>query len=159
MRLILPKPFPSQGQQRSPGSLHVRVAPLAGAVPREWSLHGGARVARSLEEVEGDTNDCSLHHRIIRLTARVAEREVREHEAGNAALLDNIPCRADYDGRNAVRLEVSSDQTHGLVADRSERYEKRYIDGVSATEIEDCRGILVDRPTLAEVRRHSVEAG
>ena len=100
-----------------------------------------------------------MHHRIIRLTARVAEREVGEHEAGNAALLDDIPRRADYDGRNAVRLKVSSDQTHGLVADRSERYEKRNIDGVGATEVEDCRGILVDCPTLAEVRRHAVEAG
>jgi hypothetical protein len=116
-------------------------------------------VARSLKEIESATNDCSLHHRIIGLAARVAEGEVREHEPGNAALLDDISRRPDYDGRNAVRLEVSSDQTHGLVADRSERYEKRNIDRVSATEVEDCWGILVDGPTLAEVRRHAVKAG
>ena len=116
-------------------------------------------MARSFKEIERDTNDSSLHHRIIGLTARVAEGEVREHETGNAALLDDIPRRADYDRRNAVRLKVSSNQTHGLVADRSERYEKRNIDGVSATEAEDCGGIRVDGPTLAEVRRHAVEAG
>ena len=116
-------------------------------------------MARSFKEIERDTNDSLLHHRIIRLTARVAEGEVREHETGNAALLDDILRRADYDGRNAVRLKVSSDQTHGLVADRSERYEKRNVDLVSTAEVEDCRGILVDGPTLAEVHRHAVEAG
>ena len=116
-------------------------------------------MARSLKEIERDTNDCSLHHRIIRLTARVAEREVREHEAGNAALLDDIPRRADYDGRNAVRLKVASDQAHGLVADRSERHEKRNIHGVRATKVEDCGSILFDGPTLAKVRRRAVEAG
>ena len=116
-------------------------------------------MARSLKDIERNTNDSSLHYRIIRLTARVAEGEVREHEAGNAALLDDIPRRTDYDRRNAVGLKVSSDQTHGLVADWSERYEKRNIDGVCATEVEDCRGILVDGPPLAEVRRHAVEAG
>jgi hypothetical protein len=138
---------------------HVCAAPIACAVPIEWSLHRGARVAGSVQEIERNTNDSSLHHRIIRLTARVAEGEVSEHEAGNAALLDDIPRRANYDCRNAVRLKVSSDQTHGLMADRSERYEKRNIDRVCATEVEDCGGIRVDGPPLAEVRRHAVEAG
>jgi hypothetical protein len=122
-------------------------------------LHGGARLARGLKEIEGDTNNCSLHQRIIRLAAGVAQREVREHEAGYAALLDDIPRRADHHCRDPVCLKVSSDQTHGLMADRSERYEKRNIDGVGATEVEDRWGILVNGPSLAEVRRYAVEAG
>ena len=117
------------------GNLHVRAAPVACVVPIEWSLHCGARVARSLKDIERNTNDSSLHYRIIRLTARVAEGEVREDETGNAALLDDIPRRPEYDRRNAVRLKVSSDQTHGLVADRSERYEKRNLDLVNTTEV------------------------
>jgi hypothetical protein len=48
---------------------------------------------------------------------------------------------------------VASDQTHGLVANRSEREEQRDVDGVRATEIEDCRRILVDRSALAVVGR------
>lgn len=115
-------------------------------------------MARRLEEIECDTNDCSLHHGVIRLPARVAEGEVREHEAGNPALLDDIPRGADYYGRNAVRFKAAGDQTHGLMADRSKRYEKRNIDSVSATEVENCGGIPVDGPALAEVRRHAVEA-
>jgi hypothetical protein len=47
-------------------------------------------VARRLQEVERNPNDRSLHHPIIRLAARVAEGEVSEHEAGDAALLDDI---------------------------------------------------------------------
>ena len=112
-----------------------------------------------LKQIERDTDNRSLHSRVIRLTARVAEREVGEHETRNAALFDDIPRGADYDGRNAVGLEVSSDQTHGLVADRSERHENRKIHSVSATQFEYCWGTLVDGPTLAEVRRHAVEAG
>ena len=96
-------------------------------------------MARGLQQVERHTNDRSLHHRVIRLAARVAEGEVREHEAGDPALLDDVPGRADYDGRQAIRFKVSSDQTHGLVTNRSEREEKRDVDGISATEIAHCR--------------------
>lgn len=114
-------------------------------------------MARSLQQVERNANDRLLHHLIIRLAARVAEGEVREHETGDPALLDDIPRRADYDGRQTIRFKVSSDQTHGLVANRSEREEKRDVDGVSATKIEDFRRILVDSSALAIVRRHAVE--
>jgi hypothetical protein len=115
-------------------------------------------MTRSLEQIERDANDRSLHHRIIRLAARVAEWKVRKHEAGDAALLDDIPRRADYDRREAIRFKVSSDQTHGLVANWSEREEKRDVDGVSATEIEDGRRIVVDGSALAEVRWHAIKA-
>ena len=115
-------------------------------------------MARSLQQVERSANDRSLHRRVIRLAARVAEREIREHEAGNAALLDDVPRRADDDGRQAVGFKVSRDQTHGLVANRSEREEERDVDGVSATEIEDGRRILVDSSALTIIRRHAVKA-
>jgi len=55
-------------------------------------------MTRRLQQVERNTNDRSLHRRIIRLAARVAEGKVREHEAGDAALFDDIPRRANYDG-------------------------------------------------------------
>jgi hypothetical protein len=47
-------------------------------------------VARRLQELERNPKDRSLHRPIIRLAARVAEREVSEQEAGDAALLDDI---------------------------------------------------------------------
>lgn len=115
-------------------------------------------MARRLQQVERYANDRLLHRRIIRLATRVAEGEVREHETRDAALLDDIPCRADDDRRQAMRFQVSSDQTHSLVADRSEREEERDVDGVSATEIEDGWRIGGDRSALAIVRRHTIEA-
>lgn len=120
-------------------------------------MNGGARMSRSLKKIKRDADNCSLHLRIIGLPAGVAERKVREDETRNSTLLDDILCRAHYYCREAVRLKVSSDQTHGLVAYGSERYEKRNIHGVSATKLQHCRGILIDGPTLAEVRRHAVE--
>jgi len=80
------------------GYPHIRLTPIAGVVPNERSLHGGPRVACSLEEIERDTNDRSLHPHIIRLTARVAERKIGEHKAGNAALLDDVSSRANHHG-------------------------------------------------------------
>ena len=91
-------------------------------------------MARCLQQVERNANDRALHHRIIRLAARVAERKIREHETGNSALLDDIPRRAEYHRREAIRLKVPSDQTHGLVANWSQRDEKHNIYGVGATE-------------------------
>ncbi len=73
-------------------------------------------------------------------------------------MLDDIPRRAEDDGRQTIRLKVSSDQTHGLVADRSECDKKHGIDGIHAALIKDCRGIVVDGLTLAEVCWDAVES-
>jgi hypothetical protein len=109
-------------------------------------------MACTLKKIKRDPNDLSLHHRIIWLAAGVAEGKVSEHEPGNAALLDDIFRRADYYSRNSTCLEVSRYQTHGLMADRSKRYEERCIDRIGSTEIENRGGIRVYGPTLAEVR-------
>ena len=54
-------------------------------------------MARSLEEIKRDPDDLSLHNRIIRLSAGIAEWKVRKHKAGNTTLLDDISRRAYHD--------------------------------------------------------------
>ena len=48
-------------------------------------------------------------------------------------MLDDIPRRTEDDSRPATRLKVSSDQTHGLVADGSKRDEKDGVNSVGMT--------------------------
>ena len=115
-------------------------------------------MARRFKEIKRDTDYRLLHHRIVRLTARVTERKISKYETGNSALLDDILCSADYYCGNAVCFEVPGDQTHGLVADRSERNQKRNIDLVGATKVEHRRRILLNGPALAKIRWHAVEA-
>lgn len=86
-------------------------------------MYSDPRVTSAFQEIERDSHDSPLHRRVIRLTARVPKRKVREHETRNTALFDNVLCGTDHHRRNAIALEVSSNQTHGLVAYWSERHE------------------------------------
>lgn len=99
-----------------------------------------------------------LHGGIIRFAARIAQGKVGEYKTGNAALLYDIPRRAEYHRWQTVLFKVSSDQTHGLVTHRSKRNEQHGIDAIRAALVEDCRGIAIDRLTLAVVGFYAVEA-
>jgi hypothetical protein len=78
-------------------------------------------MARCFEHIKRDVDDLALHRGVKRLPAWIAERKVGENEAGDAALLDDVARGADYDRRYAVRFEMTRNQTHGLVANRSKR--------------------------------------
>ena len=48
-----------------------------------------------------------------------SQREIGEDKARHAAVLNDVKGGADDDRRNAVGLQKSGNQTHGLVADGS----------------------------------------
>jgi hypothetical protein len=73
-------------------------------------------------------------------------------------LLDDVLRRTNDHRRNPIKLKVAGDQTHGLVADRSERHQQRNIYTVSSAEVEHCGGILIARPPLTEICEHSIKA-
>ena len=50
--------------------------------------------------------------------------KIGEDKARHAAMLDDVARGPDHDSRNAIGFEVPGYQTHGLVADRSERREE-----------------------------------
>src|SRR6185312_11653230 len=92
------------------------------------------------------------------MTARIAKREIGKEEAGNTAIFDDVPGRSDDNRRNAVRFEMSGDQTHGLVADGSKRTEERAVGAVVAQPLQDLRRNILGRAALAVLGRHAVEA-
>jgi len=60
---------------------------------------------------------------LARWAKGIAERNIAEHKARHPALLNNVTGRPDDHGGNTGGFEGSCSQTHGLVADRSKRYE------------------------------------
>ena len=98
--------------------------------PLEGRDHGGSRSFCVLQEIQRHGNDCPLHFRVVRLAARITEREVGKHHSRNAAMLYDISCSGDDDRRDAVLFEVPCDQTHGLVTYGSDGNENGRVDCV-----------------------------
>src|SRR5262249_61882832 len=92
--------------------------------PPERRLDRRARAGRALEHAQREVDGEDLRVDVERTARGVAEREIAEEEAGNAALLDDVLGAAHDHGRNTVGLEGPGDQTHGLVTDRSARNEE-----------------------------------
>lgn len=82
---------------------HEGVAPCV-ALPAKRCLDRGARHPGPIQEGQGASYDRSLHLGIPGFPAWISQRKVGEHEAGNAALLDNVPRAAHDHGGDAVRL-------------------------------------------------------
>ena len=72
-------------------------------------------------------DDRCLHIGIPRVTAGIAQRKIDKKKPCDTAVLHNIERRANDYSRDAVRLEMPGDQTHGLVTDWSERGEQGRI--------------------------------
>jgi len=137
---------------------HEGIAPLLVA-PLERRLNRGAGHPGPLQQIKGSSQDRALHLSVPGLPAGVSQREVGENEAGDAAFLDDVPGRPQYCSRYAVLFEVSGDQTHGLVADRSECREEHGVDSILTAPLKDLRGILQRCPALAVVGGDPIEAG
>jgi len=137
---------------------HEGVAPLVVA-PAKRRLNRGAGHPGPLKQIKGSSHDRALHLGVPGLPAGVSQWEVGEHEAGDAAFLDDVAGRAQYYRRHAVFFEVSGDQTHGLVADRSECREEHGADTILTAPLKDLRGVPQRCPALAVVGGDPIEAG
>jgi hypothetical protein len=81
-----------------------------------------------LEQLEAELQHLVLLHRIEAASARIAQGEVAEHEAGNAAMFDDVFRGAEQDSRYAGSFELTGNQTHGLVTHRSDGRHYRNVD-------------------------------
>ncbi len=104
-----------------------------------------------LEQVERHLNALPLHGGVTRTTHRVPQREISEEEPGNSRVLDDVAPGTDYDGGHASFLELTGNQTHGLVADRSEGDEENNVDVILAGPFDDRRTVGLIGAALAVV--------
>jgi hypothetical protein len=82
---------------------HEGVAPCV-TVPMERRLDRGTRHPGPVQEGQGGSHDRLLHLGIPRFPAWISQWKIGEHEAGNAALLDDVSRAAHDDSGNVVRL-------------------------------------------------------
>lgn len=144
-----PAPFFTYGQD--PLTFDQVNAAISGApiriilFPAIGRHHCGAPNLRNFQELEGLADKDLLHIAVPGITAGIAERKVCEKETRYTAMLHHIHRRADDRGRDAVCFEMSGDQTHGLVTDRSKRAEDCRIRAVLAQSTRGATSSLVLR--------------
>jgi len=89
-----------------------------------------------------------LHLCVIWLTAGVAEREIGEQKTGHAAMFNDILRGPENNRWHSMSFKVPGDQTHGLMADGSQRDEKRNVGIVLTTTLKDFRSIRFHRSAM-----------
>jgi len=124
--------------------------------PVDASAHRCLGGEGRLQEIERRFDDESLHHTVIGPTAGIAERKIGEDEPGHRALLDDVARAADDHRRRAGPFKLAGDQTHGLVADRSQWNEENGIQLVLLSPGVDDFGVGLREP-LAVDRWNRVE--
>ncbi len=135
----------------------IALAPAGIVVPGERRLQRRAGRGRLRQKVQSQRQDLSLNVASPGRAAGIAKRKVGKHEAGDAAVLDDVTSRADDDGCDAVGFKMSCDQTHGLVAYRSQRGQQCGIGAVRAGDVQDLRGVHLDGLALTEFGGHADE--
>ncbi len=135
---------------------HEVLSPLF-AAPGKRSLDHRARHPGALQQIQGRPHDRALHRSIPGLSTGVSEGEVRKHKTGDTAFLDNVARRAHDYGGNPIFFEMSGDQTHGLVANRSERRQKNGVDPILPAPCEKLRCEETKRLPLAVMGRYTIE--
>ena len=104
-------------------------------------------------------DDFVLHRAIIRFATGVAKGKIREEESRNTTLFDDVPSGSDDHRRDAIRLQCSCDQTHGLVTHGSVSAKYRDIHPVFAHPLEYLRRVGLHRDTLRAVGGCAIEPG
>lgn len=100
---------------RFPGVQGIAVVPLVG------KLDKGTGSGRRLEDMERVEQDPGLPLRITRLAGLVTEGKVHEDGAGRFDGGGDVKGSGEHDGWNAGLLDRAGEQSHGLVAQLSDR--------------------------------------
>ncbi len=100
---------------RFPGVQRIALVPFVG------KLDEGAWRGRCFQNMERVEQDAGLPLRITRLAGLMPERKVYEDGAGRLDRGGNIKGRGKHDGWDAGLLDGAGEQSHGLVAQLSDR--------------------------------------
>jgi len=100
------------------------------------------------ESTERIVQNCVLNGGVVRLTGFKAERKIQKLGARRAACGHDVECAAKDQGRQASGFKVSGDQTHGLMADRSQWHKEQEIQSLPCDCRLECRDELISDPAL-----------
>ena len=117
----------------------VEVALPSGLLPGVVFLTDGSRALR-LQKLEGTNQDPALQLRVARLTQGEPQGEGEGEPAGWPHLLHDGFHVGEADGSDSLRLQSCGDQSHGLMAGRSDRGEDGHIHSVVCHDPSHLRG-------------------
>ena len=112
-----------------------------------------------VEKAERLTHDGQLHGFVAGFATGVTQGKIHVEKAGHAAVLDNVASRAKHHGRQTIGFQVSGNQTHGLVADRSQRYQQGQVNLVLPAELQNCGRVLFHGGPFAVLCGHAEKTG
>jgi len=115
------------------------LRPLDGA----FYYMSGAR--SSGKEAQSLTDNGHLRLGVTRRPKGRAVWEVHVQGPRNADILGDIPVHDNTDGRDALGFDSTSDQSHGLLADRSTGRQERCLHSVCSQSSRHLRRGLVDQ--------------
>ena len=121
-------------------ALHDVVLPGVVGRPPIVEVQHGARLMRIAQQIERAPNDVALHGSIERSASRAAQREVQEDRPRCADRAGDRQRARQAHRRDAARLDFPRDQSHGLVANRSDRHHQRHVHGIGLEPIGERRG-------------------
>lgn len=107
--------------------------PLIAPGPFEWGGYCRSRLDGGLEKIRRERDYLALLLRIEGLTARVAQWVVGMNQARHPALFHDVSGCGDDHRWNTVLLQMPRDQTHGLVANGSDRHHEGDVDLIFQT--------------------------
>jgi hypothetical protein len=125
----------------------TRTSPIF-VVDERW------RCARVLEQGERRFEDCVLALGIPGAVQRVAVRKRDVQGPRRSNFLGDDSKQADDDGRDPSALELRCDQTHGLIADRSDGNEKRHVHTVFFEQARGLGNDVASEPAGSGDRAH-----
>jgi hypothetical protein len=125
----------------------------SGFVVDEYGTGG----VRSLEELKGRFENCMLGLSVMRRSEWIAVR-IRDKDRSRGTDLTRSELEElENDRRNLASFEFGGDQTHGLVAGRSDRDQQRQIDLVVDEDLRSLGSGVADEPSRRCDRPHAGE--
>ena len=137
----------------------ISHAPLITVAPANRRLDHHVGLRCRFEQGQSQINHLLLHRFVTRNAEWITKREIGKQESRYRAVSDDIQGRADDDGRDTVFFESSRGQTHGLMADGSERDEEGDISAVFPASLQYFRRIAVQCAPLTVLGGYAVETG
>ena len=126
--------------------------------PSQGGLYGRARAGSTFQEAQGQFERVALRCDVKGLPSRVAKRKIAEQKTRHATVFHDVFGTPHDHRRDAMCFQVSSDQTHGLVAHGSIRHEQGNVCLIFLTAAQNLWAILLHGHALAAVRGGTVKA-
>jgi hypothetical protein len=136
---------------------HEFLHPQAALGPHVRQVHDDSRPVGVFQQFQARSQDLALIFDVMGSARRIAKGIVDENLPRVAGMGGDVPRIGEGDRRKTSFLQDTSNQTHGLVTDRSDRRQQGHIHLVLQALAKDFRSVHFDCLTMAVIGHGPVE--